>query len=86
MHEMVYEDFKINQPKNVQFYAEKPNNNPFLLMKYKNQGKTINGVDIEDKLNDDLHKANLTAEIDDKLKTVTQIPKDKWSVPQTTNQ
>ena len=34
-HEIVYEDFKINQPRKVQFYAEKPNNNPFLLMKYK---------------------------------------------------
>ena len=55
-------------------------------MKYKNEGRSINGVDVDDKLNDEMHKSNLTSEINDKLKTVTQIPKDKWSVPQTTNQ
>lgn len=31
-------------------------------------------------------KSNLTNEINDKLKTVTQTPKDKWNIPQTTNQ
>ena len=46
-HEIVYENFKINEPKKVDFYADKPNNNPFLLMKYRNEGKTINGVDID---------------------------------------
>ena len=35
-HQHIYEDFKINEPKKVNSYSEKPNNNPFLLMKYKN--------------------------------------------------
>ncbi len=55
-------------------------------MKYKNEGKTINGVDIDEKLSDDLQKSNLTEEISNKLKTVTHVPKDKWQVPQTSNQ
>jgi len=29
-------------------------------MKYKNEGRTINGVDIEEKLDDDMQKSNLT--------------------------
>lgn len=86
MHEKVYEDFKINEPQKVNFYADKPNNNPFLLMKYKNEGRTINGVDLDEKLEDDLQKSNLTPEINEKLKTVTHVPKDKWAVPQTSNQ
>lgn len=76
----------INEPKNVKFYTEKPNNNPFLLMKYQNEGRTIKGVDIEEKLDDEMQKTNLTAEINDRLKTVTQVPKDKWVFPQTSNQ
>lgn len=82
----MYEDFKINEPKNINFYSEKPNNNPFLLMKYKQEGRSINGVDIDERLNDDMQKTNLTAEITDKLKTVTHVPKDKWAQPQTSNQ
>ena len=34
--EIVYEDFKINEPHKINFYADKPNNNPFLLMKLRN--------------------------------------------------
>ena len=30
-------------------------------MKYKNEGKSINGVDINEKLDDDLQKSNLTS-------------------------
>lgn len=55
-------------------------------MKYKNEGKAIKGVDLNQKLDDELQKSNLTSEINDKLKTVTHVPKDKWNVPQTTNQ
>ena len=55
-------------------------------MKLKNEGKTVNGVDINEKLNDEMNKTQISQEIDSKLKTVTQTPKDKWNVPQTTNQ
>lgn len=58
--QQIYENFKINEPKKVNFYSEKPNNNPFLLMKYKNEGWTINGVDMEEKLDDEMQKSNLT--------------------------
>lgn len=76
----------INEPKNVKFLSEKPNNNPFLLMKYRNEGKTIKGVDIDEKLDDEMQKTNLTEQISDKLKTLTHVPKDKWAFPQTSNQ
>lgn len=85
-NQKIYEDFKINHPQKVDFYAEKPNNNPFLLMKYQNEGRTINGVDMSEKLDDQMQKTVLTNEISDKLKTVTQVPKDKWQFPQTSNQ
>lgn len=55
-------------------------------MKMRNQGKTINGVDYDEKLRDGYYKTELTGEINDKLKTVTHTPKDKWNVPQTSNQ
>ena len=55
-------------------------------MKMRQEGKTINGVDYEEKLRDGFYKTELTGEINDKLKTVTQTPKDKWNVPQTSNQ
>lgn len=55
-------------------------------MKLRNEGKTINGVDYDEKLRDGNYKTQLTDEINDKLKTVTQTPKDKWNVPQTSNQ
>ena len=42
----IYHDFKINEPQKINFYADKPNNNPFLLMKLKEQGKEVKGVDI----------------------------------------
>lgn len=29
-------------------------------MKYKNEGRKINGVDIDEKLDDEMHKSNLT--------------------------
>lgn len=32
----MYDDFKINQPNKIDSFTPKPNNNPFLLMKYKN--------------------------------------------------
>jgi hypothetical protein len=55
-------------------------------MKMRNEGKTIQGVDYEEKLRDGHYKTELTGEINDKLKTVTYTPKDKWNVPQTANQ
>lgn len=55
-------------------------------MKMRDEGKTINGVDYEEKLRDGNYKTELTNEINDKLKTVTHTPKDKWNVPQTSNQ
>lgn len=55
-------------------------------MKMREEGKKINGVDYEEKLRDGFYKTELTGEINDKLKTVTQTPKDKWNVPQTSNQ
>ena len=55
-------------------------------MKMKEEGKTINGVDYEEKLRDGHYKTELTSEINDRLKTVTHTPKDKWSTPQTSNQ
>jgi hypothetical protein len=55
-------------------------------MKMRNEGKTISGVDYEDKLRDSNYNTELTPQINDKLKTVTQTPKDKWNVPQTSNQ
>lgn len=70
----------------MHFYTEKPNNNPYLLMKMREQGRTINGVDYEEKLRDGHYRTELTGEINDKLKTVTHTPKDKWGVPQTSNQ
>jgi hypothetical protein len=33
-----------------------------------------------------MNKTEIPPEIDSKLKTVTQTPKDKWSFPQTSNQ
>lgn len=50
------------------------------------EGKTINGVDYDEKLRDGHYKTELTSEINEKLKTVTHTPKDKWSIPQTSNQ
>ena len=55
-------------------------------MKMRNEGKAINGVDYDEKLRDGNYKTELTSEINDKLKTVTHTPKDKWNVPQTSNQ
>ena len=55
-------------------------------MKMRGEGRTINGVDYDDKLRDGHYKTQLTADINDKLKTVTHTPKDKWDVPQTSNQ
>lgn len=84
--EKINENFQIDRPANINFYTEKPNNNPYLLMKMRGEGKTINGVDYEEKLRDGYYKTELTGQINDKLKTVTQTPKDKWNVPQTSNQ
>ena len=55
-------------------------------MKYRNEGKTINGVDMGEKIDDQMQKTALTNELNDKLKTVTQVPRDKWDFPQTSNQ
>ena len=55
-------------------------------MKMRAEGKTINGVDYEEKLRDGYYKTQLTGQINSKLKTVTHTPKDKWNVPQTSNQ
>ena len=55
-------------------------------MKMREEGKNINGVDYEEKLRDGYYKTQLTGDINDKLKTVTHTPKDKWNVPQTSNQ
>jgi hypothetical protein len=52
----------------------------------RNEGRIINGVDYEEKLREVSNKTELTGEISDKLKTVTHTPKDKWGVPQTSNQ
>jgi hypothetical protein len=86
VNERINEEFQINRPANVHFHTEKPNNNPYLLMKMRNEGRSINGVDYDDKLRDGNYKTELTSEINDKLKTVTHTPKDKWNVPQTSNQ
>ena len=76
----------MNRPENVHFYTEKPSNNPYLLMKMRNEGKNINGVDYEEKLRDGNAGTELNDQVNNKLKTVTHTPKDKWNVPQTTNQ
>ena len=86
MAEKINYDFQINRPENVHFYTEKPNNNPYLLMKMRNEGKNINGVDYEEKLRDDNPNTQLNEQVSTKLKTVTHTPKDKWNVPQTTAQ
>ncbi len=58
---MVYDNYQINRPTKIDFQADKPNNNPFLLMKMKDQGKVINGVDIDEKLQDSMNKTELTS-------------------------
>ena len=55
-------------------------------MKLRNEGKTVNGVDFDEKLRDNSNRTELTNELNDKLKTVTHTPKDKWNLPQTSNQ
>jgi hypothetical protein len=55
-------------------------------MKLRNEGRTINGVDFDEKLREGSNKTELTSQLNDKLKTVTHTPKDKWNVPQTSNQ
>lgn len=77
-HQNVYESFAVNDPRKMGFFAEKPNNNPFLLIQYRNEGRTINGVDIDELLDDETKKATLTAELSERLKTVTHVPRDKW--------
>ena len=37
-------------------------------------------------MDEQMQKTSLTNELNDKLKTVSQVPKDKWSFPQTSNQ
>lgn len=84
--EKINENFQMNQPSHIHFYTEKVNNNPYLLMKFQNEGRTISGVDINEKLGERSSSGVLTEEINDKLKTVTHTPKDKWNLPQTANQ
>jgi hypothetical protein len=60
VNERINEEFQINQPANVHFHTEKPNNNPYLLMKLRNEGKTLNGVDYDEKLRDGNYKTELT--------------------------
>lgn len=67
-------------------FTQKPNNNPFLLMKLKSEGKNINGIDLDEKLQTSLNKTQLSPEVDQQLKTALKVPKDKWTVPQTSNQ
>ena len=55
-------------------------------MKMRNEGKSINGVDYDEKLREGFQRADLSPEVTQKLKTVTHTPKDKWNVPQTSNQ
>ncbi len=55
-------------------------------MKYKNEGKDINGVDIDQKLNDGILKSDLDDALNTQLKTITKVPKQKWNLPQTANQ
>lgn len=55
-------------------------------MKLKEQGKSINGVDIDEKLNDNVNRTELGEQLNSKLKTVTHVPKQKWGVAQTTAQ
>ena len=55
-------------------------------MKMRNEGKTINGVDYDQKLRDDNPNIQLNEQVNNKLKTVTHTPKDKWNTPQTTAQ
>ena len=82
----LYDNFTINQPRNISFYTDKPNNNPFLLMKLKKEGRSLNGIDIDEKLNTGLKTTLISPEISKKLHTVTQIPKEKYVAPQTANQ
>ena len=56
----INEDFQLNQPEKLHFNTQKPNNNPYLLMKIKNAGGTLNGVDFEEKLRDGFNKTELT--------------------------
>jgi len=55
-------------------------------MKYRNDGKEINGIDIEEKLNDGIMKSDLDDALNTQLKTITKVPKEKWNLPQTANQ
>ncbi len=55
-------------------------------MKYKNDGREISGIDIDEKLNDGVLKSDLDDALNTQLKTVTQVPKQKWNIPQTMNQ
>ena len=86
MNKKVFEEFKINSPANINIYSEKPNNNSFILEKYKKQGRTINGVDWNQQTDERVMKTVLTEEIGNKLKTVSQVPKQKYDFPQTSSQ
>lgn len=61
VNERINEEFQINRPANVHFHTEKPNNNPYLLMKLREEGRTVNGVDYDEKLRDGNYKTELTS-------------------------
>jgi hypothetical protein len=44
-------------------------------MKYKNEGREISGIDIEEKLNDGIMKSDLDDALNTQLKTITKVPK-----------
>lgn len=57
-----------------------------LLMKMKDQGRTINGVDYEEVLHSESDGVQLPDHVTNRLSTMEQVPKGKWSMPQTSNQ
>lgn len=70
----------------VNVYSEKPNTNKMLLMKMRDEGRTINGVDYEEVLDNEAEGAQLPEHITQRLTNINELPKSKYNAPQTSNQ
>lgn len=57
-----------------------------LLMKMKDQGRTVNGVDYDEVLHNDSDAVQLPDHVTNRLSTIDQVPKGKWNMPQTYGQ
>lgn len=66
--------------------TEKPTQNKMLLMKLRDQGVTLNGVDYDDVLDRETTESILPQHISNKLSTMSSVPKNKYNEPQTASQ